>query len=101
MIIDHSYKKFKKAMTKEQYSKVERFKPQFNQAKSNFIRIPRGELEIIRQVYNELFNAGYTPANLTCNHCVLKMMKQMAEAVEKYEQWRENFKGGRPPKAEK
>ena len=98
MIMIILIKSSKKAMTKEQYAKIERFKPQFQQAKSNFIRIPRGELEIIRQVYNELFNAGYTPANLNCNHCVLKMMKQMAEAVEKYEQWRENFKGGRPPK---
>lgn len=74
-------------MTKEQYSRVERFKPQFNQAKSNFVRICKGDLEIIRNVYNEVYSQNLQPSNLNCNSCVLKMMKKMAEAVENYEQW--------------
>lgn len=75
-------------MTKEQYAKIERFKPQFQQAKSNFVRIPRGELEVIRGVYNEIFSASLAPSNMNCNTCVLKMMKAMAEAVDKYEEWK-------------
>lgn len=74
-------------MTKEQYSRVERFKPQFNQAKSNFVRICKGDLEIIRNVYNEVYSQNLQPSNLNCNSCVLKMMKKMAEAVENYENW--------------
>lgn len=87
-------------MTKDQYQKIERFKPQFNQAKSNFVRIPRGELEVLRNVYNEVFGAALAPSNMNCNSCVLKMMKRLGEAVEKYEQWKESFKGGRPKHTE-
>lgn len=76
-------------MTKEQYQRVERFRTNFNQAKSNFVRISRGDLEIIRNVYNEVFSASLQPSNMGCNSCVIKMMKKMAEAVENYEQWYE------------
>lgn len=84
-------------MTKEQYSRVERFKPQFNQAKSNFVRICKGDLEIIRNVYNEVYSQNLQPSNLNCNSCVLKMMKKMAEAVENYEQWYEKRFGKAKP----
>lgn len=78
-------------MTKEQYEKIKDFKAQFNQAKSNFVRASRGELERIKDVYNEVFNQTYTASNLNCNACVIKMMKAMGEAVEKYEAARAQF----------
>ena len=78
-------------MTKEQYEKIKDFKVQFNQAKSNFVRMSRGELETVKDVYNEVFNAHYASSNLNCNACVLKMLKAMGEAVEKYEEAKERF----------
>ena len=74
-------------MTKEQYQRVERFRTNFNQAKSNFVRISRGDLEIIRNVYNEVFSASLQPSNMGCNSCVIKMMKKMAEAMDNYDEW--------------
>ena len=76
-------------MTKEQYEKVKRFKPEFEMAKTNFCRVSRGNLDIIRNVYNEVFNKSLMPSNMNCNSCVIKMMKAMGEAVEKYEKWYE------------
>lgn len=73
-------------MTREQYDRVKDFKVQFEQAKSNFVRMSRGELERVKNVYNEVFNANYSSSNLNCNACVLKMLKAMGEAVEKYEE---------------
>lgn len=78
-------------MTKDQYEKVKEFKPQFKLAKTNFVRISRGDLEIIRNVYNELFKKDLKPANLNCNSCVIKMMKEMCDAVEKYEIYLSKF----------
>lgn len=87
-------------MTKDQYEKIERFKPQFLQAKGNFVRVSRGDLDIIRQVYNDVFKKSLLPSNMTCNSCVLKMLKQLGEALEKYEEWKDKFNGGRKKKEE-
>lgn len=82
-------------MTKEQYQRVERFRTNFNQAKSNFVRISRGDLEIIRNVYNEVFSANLQPSNMGCNSCVIKMMKKMAEAMDSYDEWYEKRYGNK------
>lgn len=85
-------------MTKEQYDKVERFKPQFELAKGGFCRVSRGDLEIIRNVYNEVFGQNLKPSNMNCNACVIKMMKNLGEAVEKYGKYLNTF--GRKKKSE-
>ena len=73
-------------MNKQQYENVERFKPQFELAKTGFVRISRGDLDIIRRTYNDVFQKDLKPSNMNCNACVLKMMKEMGKAVEKYEE---------------
>lgn len=85
-------------MTKEQYDRVKRFKPQFELAKGGFCRIARGELEVIRNVYNEVFEQSLGQANMNCNACVIKMMRNLGEAVEKYEKYLNTF--GRKKKTE-
>ena len=74
-------------MEKSQYDKVAKFKPQFEQAKTGFCRVSRGDLKIIREVYNDLFGQNLQEANMTCKACVIKMMKTMGDAVAKYEDW--------------
>lgn len=74
-------------MTKDQYDRIKGFKPQFEQAKSNFCRVSRGNLDTLRTVYNEVFSKDLAPSNMNCNACVLKMMKALGEAVENYEEW--------------
>lgn len=85
-------------MTKEQYAKIERFKPQMELAKTGFCRIARGDLEILRNVYNEIFSATLGPSNMNCNACVIKMMKNLGEAVAKYEVYLSTF--GKKKKSE-
>ena len=80
-------------MKKEQYEKIVRFKPQFELAKSNFARVSRGDLNIIMGVYNEEFGANYNQGNLNCNKCVIKMLKEMGQAVKNYEDWYEKRYG--------
>lgn len=76
-------------MKQEQYDNVKRFKPQFNLAKTGFVRVSRGDLDIIRRTYNDVFQKDLKPSNMNCNACVLKMMKAMGDAVEQYEKWYE------------
>ena len=64
-------------MTKQQYEAMEPFKAQFALAKTNFVRISRSDLDIIRRTYNDVFKKNLQVSNMNCNSCVIKMMKAM------------------------
>jgi len=76
-------------MTKQQYEAMEPFKAQFALAKTNFVRISRSDLDIIRRTYNDVFKKNLQVSNMNCNSCVIKMMKAMGAEVEKFERWYE------------
>lgn len=78
-------------MTGEQYEKIKKFKPQFELAKTNFCRVSRGDLETLREVYNDIYSKSLGKANMNCNACVIRMMKALGEAVEKYEVYLSRF----------
>ena len=83
---------------KEQYERLVEFKPYLIQAKSNFCRISNSNVRAVSDIYYEVTGKRLTPQQLNCTSCVLKMLKELANEVEKYEKVVNAMKEGRKKK---
>ena len=79
-------------MNAKQYERVLPYRINLQQAKSNYVRLCRSGVNTLREVYNEVFKKDMKVGQMGCNTCVLRMLRELCEAVEKYEAWREKFK---------
>lgn len=70
---------------KEQYERLQEFRPYLIQAKSNFCRISNSNLRTVSDIYFEVSGKRLTSQQLNCTSCVLKMLKELATQVETYE----------------
>lgn len=70
---------------KEQYERLQEFRPYLIQAKSNFCRISNSNLRSVADIHFEITGKRLTPQQLNCTSCVLKMLKELAAQVETYE----------------
>ena len=74
-------------MTKEQYTKLQKWAQQLRwAAKSNFIHLSAAEFNEIAGVYAEVYGEGLTQSQKSCNTCRLKALKRLYNSVFQYEQ---------------
>ena len=65
-------------MTKQQFDKLSKYEQVFRWAiNSNFIHLSNGEFKEVSILYTEVYNDKLSPAQMSCNACRLKALKQL------------------------
>lgn len=75
-------------MTKDIYDRLEKFRGSLKgSVKSSFIRLSRGEMNKINEIYKELYGEALNKSQLLCNSCKLKACQRIGRDIERYEEW--------------
>lgn len=82
-------------MTKEQYTKLNKFETQLNQSLRNFVRMTMGEFEAVSHIYEDMYHKAVTNQEKSCNSCRLRILKQLAVEYNKYKEKIEENKNGK------